>query len=64
MENNGEPPSKQGIIIYKRCSAENIKYEITDQVYEQQQVSRECFPYISGGNDSAFDILNLINDFI
>ena len=45
MENNGAPPSKQGIVIYKRCSAENIKYEITGQVYEQQQVSRECFPY-------------------
>lgn len=43
-ENNGAPPRKQEIVMYKRCSAENMKYDITDQVvYEQQQVSSEYF---------------------
>lgn len=52
MEKNRACPSKQEIVIYKRSSAKNIKHDITDQaVYEQQQVSRECFSlqtYISG----------------
>jgi hypothetical protein len=46
MKNNGALPNKGGAIIYKRCSAENIKYDCTDQVvHKQQQCLRECFPY-------------------